>query len=195
VATWVDALEPDAPDIVAAWRGIESERFLSVRRAVRQRGGVGSADRIAAQLGTLADALTAVVESLTDDALSAPGGERDWNVAQVIGHDCESRVGLCLAASLAARGRWPADAAAVVPGIPGAADLDRSALLRKIAQSQRIVERTAATVAGHETEPCPLDHPQMGPLRCGEWLVWAGVHDLMHLEQLHGLLATPEPVT
>ena len=91
-------------------------------------------------------------------------------------------------------GRWPADAAAVVPGIPGAADLDRSALLRKIAQSQRIVERTAATVAGHETEPCPLEHPQMGPLRCGEWLVLAGVHDLMHLEQLHGLLATPERV-
>ncbi len=190
MATWVDALEPGAPDIVAAWRGIESERFLSVRRAVRQRGGAGSAERIAAQLGTLADALTGVVESLSDDALSAPGGERDWNVAQVIGHDCESRAGLCLAASLAARGRWPADAASVVPGIPGAADLDRSALLHKIAQSQRIVERAARTVAGHETEPCPLDHPQMGPLRCGEWLVWAGVHDLMHLEQLDGLLTT-----
>jgi hypothetical protein len=194
VPTWVDALEPGAPDIVAAWRGIGSERFLSVRRAVRRRGGAGSADRTAAQLATLADALTAIVESLSDDALSASGGERDWSVAQVIGHDCESRAGLCLAASLAARGRWPADAAAVVPGIPGAADLDRSALLRKIAQSQRIVERTAATVAGHETEPCPLEHPQMGPLRCGEWLVWAGVHDLMHLEQLHGLLATPERV-
>jgi hypothetical protein len=24
--------------------------------------------------------------------------------------------------------------------------------------------------------------------RCGEWLLFAGVHDLMHLEQLHDLI-------
>jgi hypothetical protein len=24
-------------------------------------------------------------------------------------------------------------------------------------------------------------------LRCGEWLLFAAVHDLMHLEQLHGI--------
>jgi hypothetical protein len=29
----------------------------------------------------------------------------------------------------------------------------------------------------------------VGRLRCGEWLLFAGVHDLMHLEQLHRLLA------
>ena len=74
------------------------------------------------------------------------------------------------------------------PGIPGAADADRAHLLRKIAQSQRIVERAARAVAGHETDPCPLEHPQVGRLRCGEWLVFAGVHDLMHLEQLHELV-------
>ena len=50
-------------------------------------------------------------------------------------------VGLCLAASLAAADRWPADAPAVVQGIPGAPDADRETLVRKIAQSQRIVER------------------------------------------------------
>ena len=61
-------------------------------------------------------------------------------------------------------------------------------LLRKIAQRQRIVERSARTVAGHETEPCPLVHPQVGRLRCGEWLLFAGIHDVMHLEQLHDLL-------
>ena len=59
----------------------------------------------------------------------------------------------------------------------------------RIAQSQRIVERSARTVAGHETEPCPLDHPLVGKLRCGEWLVFAGVHDLMHLDQLHAIMA------
>lgn len=184
---WVDALEPGAPDIVAAWRGVAEGQLISVRREVRRRAGEGSAAGVAAQLATLADALTAFVETLPEEALRVPGGEEDWNVAQAIGHDCDARVGLCLAASLAAAGRWPADAPTVVPGIPGSADVDRPTLLRKIAQSQRLVERAARTVAGHETEPCPLDHPLVGRLRCGEWLLFAGVHDLMHLDQLHGL--------
>ena len=94
-----------------------------------------------------------------------------------------------MAASLAASGRWPDDAPTVVPGIPGAADQDRATLLRKIAQSQRLIDRFARTVAGHEAEPCPLVHPQVGRLRCGEWLVFAGVHDLMHLEQLNEIRA------
>ena len=186
---WVDALEPGAPDVVAPTRGIEAGQLVTVRRAVRQRAGEGTAAGIAVQLATLADALTALVVALPEDALRAPGGEADWNVAQSIGHDCESRVGLCLAASLAAGGRWPPDAPTVVQGIPGAPDADRETLRRKIAQSQRIVERAARTVAGHETEPCPLDHPQVGRLRCGEWLLFAGIHDVMHLEQLHTLLA------
>ncbi len=42
-------------------------------------------------------------------------------------------------------------------------------------------------MAGHETEPCPLDHPTVGRLLCGEWLAFAGVHDLLHLDQLHGI--------
>ena len=184
----MDALEPGAPDIVAAWRGIAAGQLISVRREVRRRAGEGTAPGIAAQLSTLADALTMIVQALPEDALRAPGGESDWNVAQAIGHDCEARVGLCLAASLAAAGRWPVDAPTVVPGIAGSADTDRATLLRKIAQSQRLVERAARTVAGHETEPCSLDHPLVGRLRCGEWLMFAGVHDLMHLEQLHGLV-------
>ena len=187
-ATWVDALEPGAPDVIAAWRGIEVGQLMTVRRSVRQRAGEGTAVAIVAQLATLADALAAFVETLPDAALQGPGGEGDWNVAQCIGHDCESRVGLCLAASLAAGGRWPPDAPTVVQGIPGPSDADRETLLRKIAQSQRIVERAARTVAGHETEPCPLVHPQVGRLRCGEWLLFAGIHDVMHLEQLHDLL-------
>ena len=185
---WVDALEPGAPDIVAAWRGIAAGQLMSVRREVRRRAGEGTAAGIAAQLATLADALTMIVETLPEDALQAPGGEGDWNVAQAIGHDCDARVGLCLAASLTAAGRWPADAPTVVPGISGSADTDRATLLRKIAQSQRLVERAARTVTGHETEPCSLDHPLVGRLRCGEWLLFAGVHDLMHLEQLHALV-------
>ena len=36
-------------------------------------------------------------------------------------------------------------------------------------------------------DACPLEHPMVGRLRCGEWLLFAGVHDLMHLEQLHDI--------
>jgi hypothetical protein len=186
-ATWVDALEPGAPDIVAAWRGIDAGAFASVRREVRRRSGDGSAESTAAQLGALAVAFTDVVEAVPEPTLRLPGGEADWNVAQVIGHACDARAGLSLAAPLAARDRWPTGAPAVVPGVPGAADFDRATLLRRIAQSQRLIERAARTVAGHETMPCPLQHPLVGQLRCGEWLVFAGVHDLMHLEQLHAL--------
>jgi uncharacterized membrane protein len=193
-ATWVDALSMGAPDVVAAWRGIEAGEFIGVRREVRRRAGEGTAAGIAAQLATLTAALAAFVEEASDETLRAPGGEEDWNVAQAIGHDCEARSGLTLAAALAARGRWPADAPIVVPGVPGAPDADRTTLLRKIAQSQRLIERSAGSIAGHETDPCPLEHPLVGHLRCGEWLLFAGVHDLMHLEQLHRLVDGAAPL-
>jgi hypothetical protein len=187
VSSWVDELEPIAPDVVAAWRGIDADEFLSVRRTVRRRAGVGSAGRVAVQLRGMAEALAAMVVALPEEAFSAPGGEADWNVAQAIGHAADARAGLTWAAALAASGRWPADSRPVVPGIPGPADVGRDQLIRRIATSQRIVERAARTVAGHEPQPCPLDHPFVGRLRCGEWLLFAGVHDMMHLEQLHDL--------
>ncbi|MEO7229572.1 MAG: DinB family protein [Candidatus Limnocylindrales bacterium] len=186
---WLDELEADAPDAVAAFRGIEAGRFISVRREVRRGAGRGSAPRIAAQLGALAAALITVVEALPDPAFEAPGGEGDWNVAEAIGHDADARAGLSMAGALAATGRFPADAPAVVPGVPGEGANGREALIRRIGASQRIVERAARSIAGHETDPCPLEHPQVGRLRCGEWLLFAGVHDLMHLEQLHGIAA------
>ena len=189
MTTWVDMLEPGAPDLVAAWRGIEAGRLIAVRREVRKRAGIGSAERVAPQLATLAAALAAVVEGLSDADLASDGGEEGWNVAQAIGHDCDARAGLCLAAARAADGQWPADAPVVVPGVPGPAGADRATLLRKIGQSQRIIERAARSVSGHEIERCPLDHPLVGRLRCGEWLLFAGVHDLMHLDQLHAMMA------
>jgi hypothetical protein len=76
-----------------------------------------------------------------------------------------------------------------VPGIPGDAHLDRGDLVRKLGQSQRVIDHSARQIAGHETDRCPLDHPLVGRLRCGEWVLFAGVHDVMHLEQLHGIAA------
>ena len=185
-----DDLTVSAPDIVAAWRGVEEGRVLSVRREVRRRAGGGSAEGVALQLGAVARALVSVVESLPDAAFAMPGGEGDWNVAQALGHTADARAGLAMAGALAASGRWPEGAKQVVPGVPGDPDATREQLLRRIATSQRVVERAARTIAGHETDPCPLDHPLVGALRCGEWLLFSGVHDLMHLEQLEALEAS-----
>ena len=74
--------------------------------------------------------------------------------------------------------------------MPGPGDATREQLLRRLVVSQRVVERAARSIAGHELEPCPLVHPLVGRLRCGEWLLFAGVHDLMHLEQLAALEAS-----
>jgi DinB family protein len=188
---WVDALELGAPDVVAAWRGIDAGQFISVRREVRRRAGNGTAERLAAELAALAGALTSIVATLPDGAFGLPGGEGNWTVAQAIGHDVHARSGLVLAASLAAGGRWPADAPTVVPGVPGPALVSREELIRKIAQSQRVIDRASRTIAGHETDPCSLEHPLVGRLRCGEWILFAGVHDVMHLEQLHRLATEP----
>ena len=186
---WVANLERVAPDVVAAWRGIDEGQFLSVRREIRRRAGAGSTERLLDELESLAAALVAMIDELPDDAFDLPGGEEDWTVAEAIGHDAAARAGLVMAAGLAASGRWPADAPTVVPGVPGSSDLGRADLVRKIEQSQRIIARSARLVAGHEADPCPLDHPLVGRLRCGEWLLFAGVHDVMHLEQLHSIAA------
>jgi hypothetical protein len=189
MSDWVETLAPGAPNVVAAWRGIEVGQFLSVRREVRRRAGLGSTASIVAELEATAAALIAITEALPDEAFGMPGGEGDWTVAEAVGHVAASRAGLLLAASLAAADRWPPGAPTVVPGIPGDAHLDRRDLVRKIEGSQRVIARGARQIDGHETDPCPLDHPLVGRLRCGEWVLFAGVHDVMHLEQLHAIAA------
>jgi len=185
VTDWLDALEASAPDPVSAFRNIEAGKLITVRREIRRRMAPGAAPAIVPQLAALAEALDEIVARLPAEAFDAPGGEGDWTVAEAIGHDTHARAGLTLAGALAASGQWPATAPVVVPGVPGAASASREELRRRIARSQRIIERAAGMIEGHETDPCPLEHPLVGRLRCGEWLLFAGVHDLMHLEQLH----------
>lgn len=187
--TWLDRLEVRAPDLVSAFRNIEAGKFITVRREIRKRMAVGSAPLAVPQLAAIAEALDAIVVALPDAAFTAPGGEGDWNVAQAIGHTAHARAGLSLAGALAAAGRWPSGTPPVVPGVPGERTASREDLRRRIAHSQRVVERAARSIEGHETDPCPLEHPLVGRLRCGEWLLFSGVHDLMHLEQLHEIEA------
>lgn len=185
---WLAALEAGAPDVVAAYRGIDEGRFIAVRREVRRRAGKGTAEGLVVQLAAAADAIARLVGALPEVAFALPGGEGEWTVAECVGHDASARSGLTLAAALAASGRWPDDAPTVVPGIPGPV-VDRASLIGKIAQSQRLIARSGRSITGHETDLCPLDHPLVGRLRCGEWLLFAGVHDLMHLDQLHRIVA------
>jgi hypothetical protein len=195
VSSWLDALEARAPDPVAAFRNIEAGKRITVRREVRRRATSGSASGIVAQLAALAEALDAIVTRLPEAAFALPGGEGEWTVAEAIGHDAHARAGLTLAGALAATGRWPVDAPVVVPGVPGPAASSREELRRRLAASQGVVERSARAIEGHETDPCPLEHPLVGRLRCGEWLLFAGVHDLMHLEQLNAIEAQFAPAT
>lgn len=194
---WLAALEPRAPDVVAVWRTINDDepviRGIAFGREIRRRAGPGSAARILAQHDAIGEALEAVLVDLPETLLRAPGGEGDWNVAQAFAHTTGSRRWLAHAAALAARGEWPADAPRVVPGVPGPVDADVANLLTLLGKSRRSLATSAEAIAGHESEPCPLDHPFVGRLRCGEWLLFAGVHDLMHLRQLHRLRdAEPE---
>jgi hypothetical protein len=187
---WLEALEARAPDLVAPFAALAEGRPLEVRRAIRARAGEGSAARILPQHAAIAEAYAAHLDALPATAFGLPGGEADWTVAQALGHAFHARARLVTAASLAAQGRFPADAPTVVPGLPGPSDASREDLRRRLELSQRLVTRAARAVGGHETEPCPLEHPLVGRLRCGEWFLFAGVHDLMHIEQLAALAAS-----
>jgi hypothetical protein len=183
---WVATLEPRAPDVVACW--LVADALRPLRRELRARAGPGSRAAILAQQEAVADALSDALDAATDEQLLAPGGEGDWNVAQAFAHTTASRRWLVHAAALSARGEWPDEEPVVRPGIPGPADASRELLRTYLDKSRRSMALSAEAIAGHETDPCPLDHPLVGHLRCGEWLLFAGVHDLMHLEQLHRLL-------
>lgn len=184
---WIGALEQTAPDVVACW--LVADRLIPMRRELRRRAGPRTAAGVLAQQEAVADALADTLDQIPDELLRAPGGEGDWNVAQCFAHTTGARRWLVHAGALAARGEWPDDPPRIVPGVPGRADADRELLLTLLAKSRRSMATSAEAIAGHETDPCPLDHPLVGHLRCGEWLLFAGVHDLMHLEQLHRLLA------
>ena len=185
---WVEALEVGAPDVVAVWR-VADQPGSTMHREIRRRSGPGTAGGILAQQEAVADALAEALAVTTEEQLRAPGGEENWNVAQAFAHTTASRRWLAHAGAVAARGEWPADDPPVVrPGIPGPADASREMLRTYLDKSRRSMATSAAAIAGHETDPCPLDHPLVGHLRCGGWLLFAGVHDVMHLEQLHRLL-------
>lgn len=188
---WVAQLEADAPDVVACWRAFDWDLagLKRLRRELRSRVAGGDAPRIVAQQDRVADALGAVLADLPDEALRAPGGEEDWNVAQAFAHTTAARRFLATWAALDAAGApWPrTDEPVVTPSVPGPPDASRETLLRYLERSRRAIREAGEKIAGHELQRCGMTHPLVGHLRCGEWLLFIGIHDCMHLEQLHAL--------
>jgi hypothetical protein len=188
---WIAEIEPRAPDVVAIWRLIDYDRpnddYSAARADLESRSG--NAARSLEQQEAIGEALEAILVALPDELLRAPGGESDWNVSQAFAHTTGARRYLPAAAAMWASRKWPADdPPRVIPGVPGPDDLDREALMVFLNKSRRSQALSASAIAGHEAEVCPMDHPLIGhKLSCGAWLLFAGVHDLMHLEQLHRL--------
>lgn len=192
MAPWLTNLETDAPDVIACWRTYADAGLEPMRDELARRVTPGSAPAILAQLEAVAGELERVLESLSDAALGSPGGEADWNAAQAFAHTTAARRFLATWAALAARDEWPdTEPPRPTPGVPGPADADRAMLRLYLDKSRRSQAQAAEAIAGHETDPCPMDNPFVeGRLRCGDWLLYTGVHDVMHLEQLHRLAAT-----
>ena len=188
--SWVADLEADAPDVVACWRVFDWSLpgLKALRREIRPRVEGGATPRVLAQQEAIGDALEAVLRSLPDRLLRAPGGEEDWNVAQAFAHTTAARRFLGTWAALDVDGSWPEHRPpTVIPSIPGPPDASRERLLTLLDKSRRSIREAAARIEGHELQRCRMEHPLVGHLRCGEWLLFLGIHDLMHLEQLHRL--------
>jgi hypothetical protein len=188
---WIQRLEGEAPDVVACWRVFYPtfEGLKALRRELRARVQTGDAPRILAQQEAVGEELERVLRAMPDRLLSAPGGENDWNVAQAFAHTTAGRRFLGAWAALDAGGEWPKEHAPVVtPSVPGRADASLDELLVLLDKSRRAIREAAARIQGHERQRCGMDHPLIGHLRCGEWLLFLGIHDCAHLEQLHRLL-------
>jgi hypothetical protein len=191
--SWVSALEADAPDVVACWRALDPSvaGLKALRREVRARVHDGDASRILAQQESLGDALEAILRGFPEPLLRAPGGEEDWNVAQAFAHTTAARRFLATWAALDTEGEWPEDRPPVVtPSVPGRAEATRDELLTLLDKSRRAIREAAERIGGHETQRCRMRHPLIGHLRCGDWLLFVGVHDMQHLEQLNALRDT-----
>jgi len=187
---WLARLETDALDVVAGWRAFDwsLSGLKQLRRELRRRVHHGDAPRILAQQEAVADELERALRALPEELLRAPGGEEDWNVAQTFAHTTGARRFLATWASLDAAGEWPEERPpVVVPSVPGGADASIDDLVTLLDKSRAAIRLAAEKIAGHELNRCRMDHPLVGHLRCGDWLVFVGIHDLMHLEQLEKL--------
>jgi len=190
---WLTTLETDAPDVVACWRALDSSftGLRALRRELRARVHPGGAPGILAQQDAIGRELERMLRAMPERLLRAPGGEEDWNLAQAFAHTTAARRFLGAWAALDAGGTWPTtDPPTVTPSVPGRPDATREELLVLLEKSARAMHKAAERIEGNELQRCGMDHPLIGHLRCGDWLLFLGIHDCMHLEQMQRLLET-----
>jgi len=193
---WLTRFEADAPDVVACWHAFDWSLagLKALRRELRRRVREGDVPKILAQQEAVGNELERILRALPERLLRAPGGEEDWNVAQAFAHTTAARRFLATWASLDAAGEWSEDRPPVViPSVPGPPDATFDLLLAFLDKSRRAIRTAAARIEGSELNRCHVDHPLVGHLRCGEWQLFIGIHDLMHLEQLNRLPETDSP--
>ncbi len=103
----------------------------------------------------------------------APAWVEALVTAQAFAHTTGARRYLAMVGAAAAGGQWPDRPIEITPGVPGPADASVEQLRILLAKSRRSMASSAAAIEGHETDPCPVDHPLVGHrLRCGEWLLY-----------------------
>ena len=177
--------------MLAVWRLVDDtpRGAAAARREMHRLVPIGSTARVLRQQEAMANALADVLRLMPPAALREPGGEEDWNAAQAFAHATAARRFLVTWAAMAAAAEWPTqDPPRATAGIPGPPDASVDQLLSLLQKSRDAQRAASEKLAGHETDRCDLEGTPIGQLRCGEWLLWVGVHDLMHLEQLHRIV-------
>ena len=187
---WVAELEVAAPDVIAVWRLIDIDNDAA-RDELEARSSRLGAAAILAQQEVVAEALEDVLGRHARG--DAPCPRRRGGLERLPGVRAHHRRP-ALPPRRGSDGRLGPLAgrrsAAGDPRRPRAPPTSTATMLMTyLAKSRRSQALAASAISGHEADPCPMDHPLIGHrLSCGAWLLFAGVHDAMHLEQLHGLL-------
>ena len=189
---WIEPLDVGAPDVVACWRPRLdlSGGLKALRRELRARVHEGDTPRILAQQEVVGDGLERVLRDARAPA-GRTGGEEDWNVAQAFAHTTAARRFLGTWAALDAGGEWPKERAAARDALgPGRADATReepsSSSTSRDARSARPRPNDRRARAPTLRDGSPADRAPA--LR--RMAALPGIHDCMHLEQLHRLLET-----
>lgn len=169
---------------------------------------------IAVYLATVRAKLSDVVASTPADRLNAPAAEGQWNGAQILQHlgkvegSTAKYLEGILAAAITAGIAPEANASSLMHALdrfrqgdgtlpkfiapdrlrPDPAP-DAAASWVSLQAARERVLRVYGTVDGRDLTTVAAPHPRLGTLNAYEWLLFLGVHEERHLDQLRRVLA------
>ena len=170
---------------------------------------------IAAYLATVRANLAEVIASTPAERLNAPAAEGEWNGAQILQHlgkvegSTAKYLEGILAASVAAGIASEANTSSLLHALdrfkqgdgtlpkfiapdrlrPDPAP-DAAACWVSLQAARERVLKVYATVDGRDLTTVAAPHPRLGTLNAYEWLLFLGVHEARHVDQLRRALAT-----